>query len=139
MLRKGELLGSGSFGQVWALKDNKSKVVKESRQSELDDSSLRELYGLSLPEHPDLIRSNRVGKVDPSGTQIIMPRAISSLGDKMRQVPELSLEQVASIIYQLFCALDALHSSGIIHYDVKPHNILVFSWPKSASPLSLQI
>lgn len=91
MLQKGELLGQGAFGQVWSLKDNKSKVVKESHlQSPLDDNTLRELYALTLPEHPDLIRSNRVGKIGPSSSQIILPRAISSLQDKLPDVPLLS-------------------------------------------------
>ena len=44
-------------------------------------------------------------------------------------VPKTSLEQdhIITILYNMLCAINFLHSAGIIHRDIKPSNLLINS------------
>lgn len=136
------ILGAGSYGTVRISPHDSSQVVKEMKFVPGDDLSmmnLRELYTLTLPHHPDLIRMSHADQVNYDGIKFSMPKAPSVLIKKIDSIGRLlTLEQVASVVYQIFCGLDALHTSGLVHFDVKPDNILVFEWPSASDPAHIR-
>lgn len=131
-----EILGKGAFGIVYQDPDDPHKAIKMSKYNSPDFALLREMYTLALPPHPDLVRMDRVMNLRERRSNIVMPKALSDLQKKMRSIAsDLSLEQVAGIFYQIFCGLEALHTLGLAHLDLKPSNVLVFSWePHGAIP-----
>ena len=58
-----------------------------------------------------------------------------SLGDAFSKNIRFSLADVKTIAFQLATALSSLESVGVLHFDVKPDNILV----TSTSPLSIKL
>lgn len=131
-----ENLGCGTFGSVVADPSDASKVIKRihfSLQKDiyLEPWVLREIYTLCLPPDPHLVRMDRLLSLDTRKCEIVMPRAICDLDSKLDSLGnDLTLKQVGCICWQLFSALETLHGYDLVHYDVKPDNVLVFSWPQ---------
>jgi serine/threonine protein kinase len=75
-------------------------------------------------QHPHILPVFDFGEAD-GYTYLVMPFiANGTLADTLRGQP-LPNEQVRRIIAQVGDALDYAHSSGIIHRDVKPSNVLL--------------
>ncbi|ODQ64708.1 kinase-like protein [Nadsonia fulvescens var. elongata DSM 6958] len=47
--------------------------------------------------------------------------------------PKLTVYEIKLYIYQILCGLDYCHSKGIMHRDIKPHNIMIDHDAKKAS------
>ena len=58
---------------------------------------------------------------------IVMELEEYDLRKMMDRVPEIDMEEdhVITIIYNCLCALNFIHSSNLIHRDLKPTNILI--------------
>lgn len=57
----------------------------------------------------------------------ILPRATEgSLFDWLLKKERLTNEELRQVAKAILCSLDAIHSCGIVHNDVKPQNILIF-------------
>jgi len=83
----------------------------------------REAKTIALLEHPAIVPVYDFGEQDEQPFIVMRFMAGGSLSDRLREGP-LSLEDTAKIISRLAPALDAAHSRGIIHRDIKPGNIL---------------
>lgn len=127
----GELVGSGSFGEVYRARDTRSgrdmalKILREHMETENDrEWFFREARHTARLRHPGIVPVFEAGIVDgvcylacdymPGGT----------LRARLKQEP-LSFRQSAEIVAQVAEALGYAHLEGVVHRDVKPANILL--------------
>ena len=58
----------------------------------------------------------------------------SDLHKVIRSSQTLTSDHIAFMLYQLLCALNHLHSAGVLHRDLKPSNLLVKTDDDGAEP-----
>ena len=83
----------------------------------------REAKTIASLEHPSIVPVYDFGEQDEQPFIVMRYMAGGSLSDRLKQ-GTLSLEETSKIITRLAPALDAAHSRGVIHRDIKPGNIL---------------
>ncbi len=91
-------------------------------------STLREMVLLSCTNHPHITRcvGTRVTHSSPAQIDAHLELAESDLHQSLKKNP-LGLEGRRRLCSQLLSAVVELHERlGVIHRDIKPHNILVF-------------
>jgi tRNA A-37 threonylcarbamoyl transferase component Bud32 len=132
-----EPVGSGGMGRVWMARDemlDRDVAVKEfvppewmtdGEKARLRDRTLREARSAARLNHPHVVRIYDVVHADD------LPWIV------MEYVPSRSLYQVinedgpfppaaaAQIGLDVLSALTAAHRAGVLHRDVKPHNVLI--------------
>ena len=132
-----EPVGTGGMGRVWLARDemlDRDVAVKEfvppdwmtdSEKARLRDRTLREARSAARLNHPHVVRIYDVVHADD------LPWIV------MEYVPSRSLQQVikedgpfppvtaARIGLDVLSALTAAHAAGVLHRDVKPHNVLI--------------
>ncbi|GLY94753.1 serine/threonine protein kinase [Actinoplanes sp. NBRC 103695] len=132
-----EPVGSGGMGRVWMARDemlDRDVAVKEfvppdwmtdDEKNRLRDRTLREARSAARLNHPHVVRIYDV--VHAGGLPWIV----------MEYVPSRSLHQViaedgpydpaaaARIGLDVLDALTAAHRAGVLHRDIKPHNVLI--------------
>ncbi|HEX3758684.1 MAG TPA: serine/threonine-protein kinase [Kofleriaceae bacterium] len=129
----GELLGQGGMGQVHAARHRSGRVVavKRVRNTLSSDQLLAERLSdearlLRAVSHPNVVRALDHG-TDPDGRPfLVMDRAHGTpLSDVIHRAGPLPHDRVVAIAAQLFAGLSAIHDAGIVHADLKSHNVLV--------------
>jgi hypothetical protein len=131
------VVGSGGMGRVWLATDEllgRRVAVKEiATAPDLSESdglaaqlrTMREARTAARLDHP-----NVVGVFDvvwsPGRSWIVMEYVSSrSLHDIVAQDGPLSHRDAAKVGLGVLAALRAAHAAGVLHRDVKPHNVLV--------------
>jgi serine/threonine protein kinase len=127
------LLGRGGMGSVFLATHERlaRKVALKviAPDLERDESFRRRFLGESQLaaslDHPNVIPIYDADEVD--GVLFLAMRYVNgpSLQALVRERGRLSPEETLSIAEQIGGALDAAHSAGLVHRDVKPANILV--------------
>eukprot|EP00871_Galdieria_phlegrea_P002128 jgi/Galph1/2916/GphlegSOOS_G1561.1 len=133
-------IGEGAYGIVCAARDNQTgqRVAIKRVLKVFEDVSeavriLRELKFLRLLDgHPNICRlidvlvpSNKDNFDDVFLVMELMPTDLKRVLSKMPD--ELSDDHIRWITYQVFCALNYIHSAKVLHRDLKPNNILINS------------
>lgn len=126
------LLGSGGMGDVYAALDTTKqrtvalKILSDqySNDQRFRERFQRESRAAAILQEPHVIPIHDWGEVD--GHLYIDMRLVAgqTLHD-MLQLGPLEQERAVNIAGQVASALDAAHAAGLIHRDVKPHNIMV--------------
>ena len=125
-------LGTGGMGEVYLAQDTKldrrvALKILPPNLAEDDDRMgrfVREAKSASALNHPNIITIHEIGEIN--GLHFIATEYIEGETLKSRLETEtLSLKSTLDIALQVVSALDAAHSAGIVHRDIKPDNIMV--------------
>ena len=137
--RVGSLLGKGGMGAVFRGYDTRldvSVAVKEMTvQPGLDVDTLHDLRGqfeqeaktLARLRHPSLVRVSDFFIEDPNAYLVMDFVEGESLADRIKRDGALAETQVVPWMAELLDALAYCHDQGVLHRDVKPHNVIVAS------------
>ena len=135
-----QVLGSGAYGVVVAALDTSNpneeenivaikKIEKAFEHKVFSQRTLRELKIMRLLKHENVLGCK----------SILMPRSIDDFNELyvvtdlmetdltsiIKSNQTLTDEHVQFFIYQILRGLKYVHSSGILHRDLKPRNLLV--------------
>jgi len=125
-------IGRGGMGEVYLAEDTESgeKLALKILPPELTRSPQyverfhREAKAISSLDHPNIIKVYEIGEEE--GVHYIAMEFLggAALGDLLRKRGRLPVSEAVRIIISIAEALECAHSSGIVHRDVKPDNIL---------------
>ncbi|WP_146754514.1 serine/threonine-protein kinase, partial [Micromonospora noduli] len=130
-------VGNGGMGTVWRATDTllrRDVAVKEvvppswlaeTEREELRLRTLREARTAARLNHPNVVRLYDVVH-DRESPWIVMEYVPSrSVQQIISAEGPLSPQRTARIGLAVLAALRAAHTAGVLHRDVKPHNVLV--------------
>ena len=126
-------IGTGGMADVYKAKDHKLnrfvavKVLKpEFREDTTFIRKFRsEAQAAAVLTHPNILNVFDVG--DDNGVYYIVMELIEgiTLKEYISKKGKLSVKESTSIAIQVSMGLEAAHSHGIVHRDVKPQNIII--------------
>ena len=127
------VIGEGGMGKVYKAQDSdldRTVALKLVRQELANDPSSmqrfkQELLLASRISHRNILRIHDLG--DVGGVKFISMAYVegTDLHDVLTKGGRLPVERVVNIAKQLASALDAAHSEGVVHRDLKPRNVLI--------------
>jgi predicted Ser/Thr protein kinase len=131
-------LGAGGFGRVWLAHDARlgqpvALKAAHAPDPETEERIRREARALVAVRHPHCVRIHDLlpATADPGlheleGLVIVMEYVEGApLGDLVRSRGPLDDVSAARVWIGLAGALDAAHTRGVLHRDVKPGNVVV--------------
>lgn len=130
-------LGQGAMGKVWEAYDEDLRrpvAVKEillatgmpsAEADELRERTMREARATAMLSHPSVVTLYDVAREngDPFVVMELVPGC--SLSSMLKERGRLTIAQAAAVADAVASALQAAHTAGITHRDVKPGNVLV--------------
>eukprot|EP00199_Chlamydomonas_sp_CCMP681_P000270 CAMPEP_0119117036 /NCGR_PEP_ID=MMETSP1180-20130426/52619_1 /TAXON_ID=3052 ORGANISM="Chlamydomonas cf sp, Strain CCMP681" /NCGR_SAMPLE_ID=MMETSP1180 /ASSEMBLY_ACC=CAM_ASM_000741 /LENGTH=551 /DNA_ID=CAMNT_0007106251 /DNA_START=246 /DNA_END=1901 /DNA_ORIENTATION=- len=133
-----EVIGKGSYGVVCAAIDNftKERVAIKKIQNVFDNVAdatriLREIKLLRMLKHPDIVDIKHILlPPDPRSFKdiyVVFELLESDLHTVIGANDDLTHDHHKVFLYQLLRGLNFIHTSGVLHRDLKPKNILANS------------
>ncbi|MDG4826697.1 serine/threonine-protein kinase [Asanoa sp. WMMD1127] len=132
-----EPVGSGGMGRVWLARDemlHRDVAVKEvqppewmsaQERAELSERTLREARTAARLSHPNVVQIFDVVYAEGSPWIVMEYVRSRSLHQVIESEGPLPPRRVAEIGLNILDALCAAHAKGVLHRDVKPHNVLI--------------
>jgi tRNA A-37 threonylcarbamoyl transferase component Bud32 len=132
-----EPVGSGGMGRVWLARDemlDRDVAVKEfvppewmtdEEQARLRTRTLREARSAARLNHPHVVRIYDVVHADDLPWIVMEYVPSRSLHQVIGEEGPFPPAQAARIGLDVLEAITAAHRAGVLHRDVKPHNVLI--------------
>ncbi|HHT74361.1 MAG TPA: Stk1 family PASTA domain-containing Ser/Thr kinase [Firmicutes bacterium] len=128
-----EKVGDGGMALVYRAKDtllNRIVAVKVLRDQFSTDMEFverfrREAQSAASLSHPNVVNIYDVGQTDTAHFIVMEYVQGENLSAVIREKGALSEHFVVSVSLQIARALSHAHQHGIVHRDIKPHNILI--------------
>jgi serine/threonine-protein kinase len=126
-------LGEGSFGIVYRAVHvdlGREVAIKILRPEHARDQNavqrfLREAKLVCQLAHPNIVEVENAGMLDDEPYYVMELVSGRSLAKRLAEDGPLRVRELAAVFGPLASALDAAHAKGVIHRDLKPHNIMI--------------
>jgi tetratricopeptide (TPR) repeat protein len=130
------LLGEGGFAQVYLAYDpalDRQVAIKIPRQhSRFSDSLRREALVAAKLKHPSIVQIYEIGPgASPSpqagdeAVYVVMQYIEGMTLAQKLEAAKVSLDDTVDLLVDVAEALAFAHGQGVLHRDLKPHNILL--------------
>ncbi|MCC6552620.1 MAG: SUMF1/EgtB/PvdO family nonheme iron enzyme [Polyangiaceae bacterium] len=128
-------LGQGGMGVVWAARhlaletEVAVKLIRPERVAA--DPALiarfeREARATARIAHPHVVQVMDYGAVNDAVPYIVMELLRGfSLAELLERGGRLSFATARSLVEQVGSALESAHERGVVHRDIKPHNVFI--------------
>ncbi|MDQ0088289.1 serine/threonine-protein kinase [Paenibacillus anaericanus] len=128
-----ERIGGGGMALVYKARDillNRNVAIKVLRQQFVNDEEFirrfrREAQSAASLSHSNIVSVYDVGQEDEVHYIVMECIEGQNLNEIIKERAPLQIEEAVRIASQIADALDHAHHNGIIHRDIKPHNILI--------------
>lgn len=126
-------LGAGGFAVVYLVRDVSLKrplAVKVLSPDLITSKTVlerfrREAETVAQLSHPHIVPLHFIGQKDDMLYLAMECVEGYSLADRIEKDRKLPVDEASRILREVASALDYAHKRGIIHRDIKPHNILI--------------
>src|SRR5437867_5250926 len=126
------LLGEGGMGSVYLVRDTyqggRQIALKFLRAEGLNSETVElfkeEFRSMARLRHPNLAEVYDFGTIEGDGRHFLTMEYVKG-EDLGRQGRAELVERFDSLAVQGLRALDYIHSRGLLHNDIKPHNIMI--------------
>lgn len=133
-------IGSGGFSEVFQARQadlNRRvalKVIKPAEAGYFDRNAFAtECHAMgAVSNHPNIVTLYSHGFTEQGQPFLAMELYRETLLDQLRRSDRLSVEQVLDVGIALSAAIDRAHAVGIIHCDIKPHNVFFSEYGEPA-------
>jgi len=124
-------IGAGGMSEVYKARDTRLNrtvaikvLAKATTHSDVPNRLLREAQAASALKHPNIVTIHDILSQD--GCDVIVMEYVegSTLAARIGR-KGLPLRDALNYAIQIADALSAAHAAGIVHRDVKPHNVMV--------------
>lgn len=127
-----EKIAEGGMARVYRGRDltlKRTVAVKVLKDSMTGDAAFirrfeREAQSAAALSHPHIVNIYDVGEQDDTYFMVMEYVDGNNLKDYIREKGRLPVHEAIRITRQIAEALEHAHSAGMVHRDIKPHNIL---------------
>ena len=128
-------LGAGGMGEVWLAHDERldryvaiKRVLLDGRTAE-DEAMIRLMRREAIIagnlNHPHIVTIHDLLEVGGHPYLVMEHIDGESMSDRLRHPPAMTPLHSARLVAQAASGLTAAHRNGVVHRDIKPHNILI--------------
>ncbi|MBT3220367.1 MAG: serine/threonine protein kinase [Proteobacteria bacterium] len=128
----GKAIGVGGMAVVfkaWDAWEKEARAVKVlmphgARNPKTRTRFLKEARTMSLLDHPHIIRIFDVGEEEGHNFFVMELLEGGNLATYVKKHGRMSPVRVLHIMFQVLQGLDYAHTAGVVHRDIKPHNMV---------------